>query len=317
MKLIVVGELNVDLILRGYSIFPALGKEVLVDDLALTLGSSSAICAVGLARLGNAVSFLGKVGRDVWGDFCLETLRNAGIDTEPVIRDASLKTGLTASVSSASDRALITYLGAISELRPSDVPETALEGKRHLHISSFFLQQGLRAGLSALFQAAHRNGLTTSLDPGYDPLETWDRSLLEALEEVDIFLPNESEIRAISGSDDIEEALRRLDNGRTLTVAKLGAAGAMSMQSGAVVQVDGFPVSPVDTTGAGDSFNAGFLHAWLQSYPLREALQFGCACGAMSTLGVGGTGAQASEKDAHEFLRARGVTLLGAPQPAR
>src|SRR3954452_10157774 len=111
MKVLVVGELNVDLILSGYSTFPALGKEILVNDLTLTLGSSSAICAAGIARLGDCVSFLGKAGCDPWGDFCVAALHSAGVDTSPVLRDASVKTGLTASFSSSRDRALVTYLG--------------------------------------------------------------------------------------------------------------------------------------------------------------------------------------------------------------
>src|SRR5262249_23026969 len=155
---------NVDLILSGYSTFPAPGKEVLVDGLVLTLGSSSAICAAGLARLGNRVGFLGKVGHDPWGDFCIAALNQAGVDTAPVIRDAALKTGLTASITSSKDRALVTYLGAISELRRADVPDNALAGYRHIHVSSYYMQSGLQPGLRDLFRAARARGLSTSLD---------------------------------------------------------------------------------------------------------------------------------------------------------
>jgi sugar/nucleoside kinase (ribokinase family) len=165
------------------------------------------------------------------------------------------------------------------------------------------LQNGLRAGIRDLLRAAHSHGLSTSLDPGYDPAETWDPSLIGVLEEVDVFLPNESEIQAITRKQDIADGLRALQNGRTLTIAKLGRDGTMTLDGGAPLHVPGIVVETVDTTGAGDSFNAGFLHAWLRRYPVPEALRFACACGAISTLGMGGTGAQATESQAQEFLR--------------
>ncbi len=247
-NVLVIGELNVDLILSGYSTFPAPGKEVLVEDLALTLGSSSAICAAGLARLGNRVGFLGKVGRDPWGDFCIAALDKAHVDTSAVLRDANVKTGLTASVTSSKDRALITYLGAMAALRRSDISDQVLSGYRHLHVSSYYIQTGLRPGLRDLFRAARAHGLTISLDPGFDPRESWDRALFEVLEEVDVFLPNEVELAAITGRDDVAEGLKAPGNGRTLTIAKLGRDGAMAIDGGKPVRVAGLPVEPLSST---------------------------------------------------------------------
>ena len=204
MKVLAIGELNVDLILQGYERFPELGKEVLVRDSILTLGSSSAICAVGLARLGDAVSFLGKVGHDTWGDFCRARLAEEGVDISRVIVDERLKTGITTS---------------------------------------------------------------------------------------------------ITGETDPERGLRRLANGRTLVVAKLGAAGAMALDGENLVCVPSLPLRPVDTTGAGDSFDAGFLHRWLAGSGIEEALRYGTACGALSTRALGGTSSQPRAPEVEEFLR--------------
>lgn len=305
VNILVIGELNVDLILRGYTVFPAPGKEVLVDDLFLTLGSSSAICAVGLARLGDHVSFIGKTGVDPWGDFCVETLRREKVDTSLVNRDPGLKTGLTASITAATDRALVTYLGATADMEARDVPSGTFTGFRHVHVSSFYLQRGLRPGLRGLFEAAHAAGLTTSLDPGYDPTERWERDLLDVLPEVDVFLPSESELQAITGCDQPAAALDTLANGRTLTIGKLGMRGSVALREGHVVSVPAFPVDSVDTTGAGDSYNAGFLHAWLHGRPLEDCMKFGAACGALSTLGLGGISAQPSFDEATSFLETR------------
>lgn len=302
MKILVVGELNPDLILRDYHSFPTLGQEVLVEDCTLTLGSASAICAVGLAKLGDAVRFAGLVGLDQWGDFSLQALVNAGIDISGVRREASVKTGITISISSSADRALVTYLGAIAAFRAAHLVSAVMDGCGHLHISSYFLQEGLRGDCHALFAEAHRRGMTTSLDPGFDPTEKWDGGLRDTLTEVDVFFPNEVELRGAGGSDEPIECLRRLDNGRTLVMAKLGREGCMALDGGSAVHMPAFAVEAVDTTGAGDSFNAGFLHAWLGRRPLKEAMRFAAACGALSTRAMGGTGSQASEAEAEEML---------------
>ncbi len=301
-KILVAGELNVDLILRNYQAFPALGKEVLVEDAELTLGSASALCASGLARLGNAVSFVGKVGADSWGELCKMSLRDLRVDSSRVITDPALKTGITVSISSSGDRALVTYLGAISELRAEDVLTARIEGFNHLHISSFYLQHHLRPGMEELFAEARRLGLTTSLDPGCDPAGKWEAGLVKVLKEVEVFLPNEVELSGITNCSNLEEALRKLANGRTLTVAKLGSQGCAALESGRLLKVPAFPVRPVDTTGAGDAFNAGFLHAWLRHEPLEAAMRLGAACGALSTLASGGSPGQPTEQEARNLI---------------
>jgi sugar/nucleoside kinase (ribokinase family) len=301
-KVLCAGEINVDLVLQGYSEFPVPGKEVLVRDFAMVLGSATAIMAMGLARLGTPVAFAGRVGDDVWGRYCLEDMAGRGIDLSRVVRGGGLKTGVTVSITSPADRALVTYLGAISALTAADVPDAALAGLDHLHVSSFFFQEGLRPDCPGLFARARRAGLTTSLDTGFDPSGRWDGGLRETLRETDVFFPNEVELEALTGTADAAEGLRRLANGRTRVVAKLGAKGAMTLDGGRVVHVPAFPVEPVDTTGAGDSFNAGFLHRWLAGAPLEECLRLGAACGALSTLGLGGTGAQPTLAEAEAFV---------------
>ena len=304
-KVLVAGELNVDLVLQGAHAPPEPGKEVLVDDFAMVLGSASAICAMGLAKLGDPVAFLGKVGDDPWGRFCVECLETRGIDVSGVALDPRLKTGVTVAITSPRDRALVSYLGAIAALAADDVPDAALRGFAHLHVSSYFLQEALRPGLPGLFARARRLGLTTSLDPGFDPTEAWGADLRETLREVDLFFPNEVELRGLAGTGDLEEGLRRLANGRTRTVAKLGRDGAATLLEGEVLRVPAFPVEPVDTTGAGDSFDAGFLHAWLAGGSVPDALRLGAACGALSTRGLGGTARQADLAEAEAFLRQR------------
>jgi sugar/nucleoside kinase (ribokinase family) len=306
-RVLVAGEINVDFVLHGYTEFPVPGREVLVRDFAMVMGSASAIMAMGLARLGTPVAFVGRVGEDVFGRFCLEQLEGRGIDTTRVIRGGGHKTGLTVAITHPLDRALVTYLGAIGALRGEDVPTSSLSGFHHLHSSSFFFQEGLRPDFPDLFARAGAAGLTTSLDTGYDSHEEWDGGLRETLAHTDLFFPNEIELEKITGTSDPVEGIRRLENGRTRVVAKLGAQGALTLEAGEVVRVPAYPVETVDTTGAGDSFNAGFLHAWLAGAPALDCLRLGAACGALSTLGLGGTAAQPTLAEAE--------ALTAAPRP--
>ena len=302
-KVLVAGEINPDLILQGYHSFPEPGKEVIVDDFVMALGSASAICAMGLARLGRPVGFAGKVGVDPWGDYCLGAMAERGIDVSRVHRDPALKTGVTVSISSARDRALVSFVGAMAALTGDDLGDAVLRAFDHLHVSSFFLQEGLRPALREVFARARRLGLTTSLDPGFDPTERWGRDLLEVAAATDVFLPNEVELAALAGVDEAEQALRRLDNGRTRIVAKLGARGCLALEAGRLVASPAWRVEAVDTTGAGDSFNAGFLHAWLDGRPIEECLRWGAACGSLSTRGVGGSARQADAREVEALLK--------------
>jgi sugar/nucleoside kinase (ribokinase family) len=305
-KVLCAGEINVDLVLQGYTELPVPGKEILVRDSELVLGSATAILAMGLARLGTPVAFVGRVGDDLWGRYCLDDMASRGIDLSRVIRGGGLKTGITVSITKAADRALVTYLGAISTLTAGDVPDGAMAGLDHLHVSSFFLQEALRPGLPDLFARAHRAGLTTSLDTGFDPSGRWDGGLRETLRETDLLFPNEVELEALSGDADPAEGLRRLTAGKTRVVAKLGKDGAMTLDGESVVRVRAYAVEAVDTTGAGDSFNAGFLHRWLAGAPLVECLRLGAACGALSTRGLGGTATQPTLEEAEALVRQHG-----------
>ncbi len=289
--LVVIGELNVDILLYG-DVTPVFGQaETLVDDAVMTVGSSSAIFAHQAACLGLRVAFSGKVGADAFGEFMIERLRQVGIDTSAIVIEPSLKTGLTVHLVRGADRAMLTNMGAIPELLPEEVDEALLGNTRHLHLGSYFLQKGIQDGLARLFALARTFGATTSLDPGWDPSEKWASGLREVLRETDMFMPNERELLAISGEASMEEALETYREVPALIV-KRGATGALGRSAGEMASCVPPSVEVVDTTGAGDSFDAGFLFGRLNGCDLRRALRLGCACGALSVTGPGGVEAQ-------------------------
>jgi sugar/nucleoside kinase (ribokinase family) len=308
-RVLVIGELNVDMIVSGMPALPALGQELLASGLHTVMGSSSAICAAGLARLGASVDFLGKVGTDTDGDFVTEQLRLLGVGTDHVIHDGAARTGVTISLTYPGDRAMVTYPGCIPALRLEDIDISILQHYGHLHVGSYFLQRGLQAGLPELFRQARSTGLTTSLDTGHDPDGRWGgEDLLTLLELVDVFLPNDEEAREIIRVDDTGAALRELARRARLVVVKRGRSGAMALRGDRVVHSPGFRVDAVDTTGAGDSFDAGFIYAHLvRGLPLEEAMRFANACGALSTTGFGGTAAQPTSGQVQAFLETQSI----------
>ncbi|EQD41286.1 PfkB domain protein, partial [mine drainage metagenome] len=159
---LVIGELNVDLVASGLHSLLGLGQEVLASDFRVTLGSASAIFACGVARLGHPVTFLSKVGTDDFGRFCINALKEAGISTDQILHSTTSATGVTVVLSTDEDRALVTCLGAIAELRYEQLPFTVFAGHRHLHLTSYFLQHGLRPDFIAIMRDAQQQGLTVS-----------------------------------------------------------------------------------------------------------------------------------------------------------
>jgi len=301
--IIVVGELNADLILRG-DVVPAFGQvEKIIDEATLTAGSSSAIFACGAARLGLRVAFSGKAGDDEFGRFMLRELNQRGIDTSGVVIDPHLPTGLSVILSRPSDRAILTHLGSIAALRFDEIDLSLLSRARHLHLGSYYLLEALRPDVPRLFDEAKARGLSISIDTNYDPTEHWEGGVREALQRVDVFLPNETELLAITHEDSIEAGLDRFAE-IPIVAVKLGARGAVAQRGSQIVYADSIPAKVVDTTGAGDSFDAGFVYAYLTGQNLAQALRFACACGSLSTRAAGGTTAQATRDEALTALQA-------------
>ncbi len=315
--IVVIGELNVDLIASGVQHAPEPGKEVLADDFEITLGSASAIFASGIARLGRGVTFIGCVGDDEFGEFCIDALRNRGISVDNVERRKDVKTGVTVVLSTPKDRAMVTYVGAIAELGIDDISVGALDGHRHLHLTSYFLQTKLRPDFVRLITEARNRGLTISFDPNSDPTQVWHDSIYDVLRLADILFLNEIEAKQLTLTDDVHSAIKDLVRVSRCPVIKLGSAGAIAANENELVSVGGFSVTAVDTTGAGDTFAAGFVHAYLEGQELRDCLIMGSVCGSLSTTRVGGTGAQPNLQQAREFIEASQASASKGETAAR
>jgi sugar/nucleoside kinase (ribokinase family) len=293
-RVLVVGDANPDLVLRG-DVRPRFGQaEQLLDDAAFVIGGSAAITAAGLARLDRPVTLAAAVGKDRFADLLRAELAAVGVDPADLTERADIPTGLTVVLSAGDDRAILTVPGTIPTLRAADV-EAALAAHpdvAHVHVASFFLQPALAAELADLLPALRARGLTTSLDPNADPAGAWV-GLESLLPHLDILLPNRAEAIALGGHNDLVTAARRLAAAGPLVVVKDGAAGALAADpTGTITPAAADPRAAVDTTGAGDTFDAAFLDAWLDRRPLPDCLERAVLAGALAVTAVGGTAGQ-------------------------
>ena len=300
----IAGELNLDLILYGLPEQLLPERELLADRMMLTLGSSSAIVAHNLSTLGSRVGFQSRIGDDPLGRISLERLQESNVDVSRVrVVPGETTTGLTVILHHAQWRNILTYSGTIAELNWDDLDLDYLSDSRHFHFSSFYLQNKLRPRAAELFQFMKSKGLTVSLDTNDDPDDRWEGGLFDVLQHVDVFLPNEREACKAAGTEDLEEAINRLSKRVPLLVVKLGRKGALAQKgSQRFTAAPSKELVPVDSVGAGDSFDAGFLHEYLRGSDLEKCLARGNRTGALSTTRPGGTEAFRDANHRDKFL---------------
>jgi sugar/nucleoside kinase (ribokinase family) len=286
----VIGELNLDLILYGLPADFANDREYLASGMKLTLGSSSAIFAHNLSILGTKVGFIAKTGDDRLGKMAEERLEESGVELSRLVRGSGgTPTGLTVVLPHGQHRYILTYPGTMSELEYEDIDFDYASNAQHLHVSSFFLHKALRPRMVELFGRAKDRGLTTSLDTNDDPEGRWGADVVEVLKQVDIFLPNEREAKKIAGTENLSEALQKLSNWVPTVVVKRGSAPAICRSGSSQIELSPPRVLEVDDIGAGDTFDAAFIHLWLRKAPLEHCLEFANIAAAYSVTREGGT----------------------------
>ena len=286
----VAGEANIDLLIQSTAALEP-GTEKLAQNLQIALGGSSGITAFNLSSLGTKVSFIGVVGTDTFGSFVKERLAAGGVDLTFLRQTEREKTGITVWFDRSGKRAGVTYLGTIPLVSYTDIPLDQLRSARHFHVGHYFLLKNFHAKAASVFAEAKRLGLTTSLDCNYDPAEKWDSKIRKVLPYVDVFFPNEQEASLLTGCKRPEDAARELGKLARTVAVKLGARGVLVFTEGEIFRVPALKVRAVDTTGAGDSFNAGFLARFLRGGSIRECAQAGVAAAARCVRKIGGTAA--------------------------
>lgn len=309
--LTIAGEINLDLILYGLPAQMELDRELMGTDFALTLGSSSAILAHNASVLGLKVGFISKLGQDAFGPICLKLLEESGVDVSRVAYTTTgTATGVTIQLDHQGSRHTLTYAGAMDEMAYADLDIGYLRDSRHFHLSSLFLHKALQKDLPGMFRSFKKAGLGLSLDTNDDPEDKWDGVLGELLDIVDIFLPNEGEAMRITGTRSAEQAMAVLAARVPIVAMKCGGNGSLVSNRGVSKRIPPLSVTPVDTVGAGDSFNAGFLMGYLDGRPPEECAALGNRTAALSTLGRGGIEAFRERSLVAEFLKSDSAALV-------
>ena len=305
--IIALGELNVDLILNQIEGEPEVGKEKFAKQMTLTLGSSTAIFAANAAAIGAKVAFCGMIGDDSFGDLVETSLQKKGVDTRFLIRQNKYATGATICMSYDEDRANLTYQGAMDYMSLDDIDPEVFKQAKHIHISSIFMQSGVKRDLKKILELCKQNGVTTSLDSQWDPTEQWDINLEEILPLVTVFMPNETELKFLTRSENLDEALEKIRPWVNAAVIKCGSKGSILMRKGQPDRKQAALLNKnvVDCIGAGDSFNSGFITRLAAGDDLVRCQEYGNMTGAVNTTAAGGTTAFTSREDVEKIGRER------------
>ncbi len=303
------GEINLDILLYGFPEDLPLERELLATGCCVTLGSSSAITAHNLSVLGSKVGFITRVGRDDFGSIAMGRLNAAGVDLSRVTESKSFATGVTMVLPHSESRHILTYPGSMAEMALEHLDLDYLTSSRHFHLSSFFLHRALVPQIPELFRRLKSAGLTISCDTNDDPEDRWEETFPDALPFVDILMPNEREACKMARTEDFEEAVRILSAKIPLLVVKMGSKGAMAVRGAERVHCLPLSVDVVDPLGAGDTFNAGFLHEYVRGADLKASLDSGNRAAAFSTTRSGGTEAFRNPAMWAEFCELHGSAI--------
>ena len=276
VRLLAVGDANADLVLPHLSRIPRFGREVIVPTMELQAGGSAANFALCAASLGTKTGFAGRLGVDRFGELVLRAFRQVNVDTQFLRLVERRGTGITvALIREDGDRAFVTYQGTNAEtvLEDLKVSLDVAPPPRWLHLAGYFLLPKLRGKpAQTLLHEARKRGITTSLDTGWDP-DGWSSdtisSLNRVLQYVDIFFPNSNELKAITGERSLRKGAEHLLKlGVSTVVIKRGARGCLLVTAGDQRRFPAFEVEVVDTTAAGDAFDAGFVVSMLSGATL-------------------------------------------------
>ncbi|MBP3961897.1 carbohydrate kinase family protein [Paenibacillus lignilyticus] len=284
---IVIGDANIDLVVAGCNELPKPGQEVLVQNMTIHVGGGAALFSLALAKLGLKIAFNGILGEDGFGHFVRDHLNQYGIDTS-YIRSSSSNTGISIAINPEKDRSFITYMGSNAELSMGLLDLESVALARHVHLTGYRGREN-HAEYMKVVRSIKALGVTTSIDVGWDDTGEWFSGIFELMSEVNVFFMNEVEAEHYTGCSGIMDIIAKLSAYSSHFIVKLGSTGAVATVNGQSQFRSGFQVPVVDTTGAGDSFNAGYIYGFLSGQKPEQCLLYGNACGALSVTQSGGS----------------------------
>ena len=284
----VYGDVNIDLVVPGVESLPEPGSEVDVPVMETFVGGGAALFTLGIAKLGLTPVFQGSVGKDMYGEYIRGLFRQLGVDDSLLEDSDTKKTGISISFTTEKDRCFLTYRGTNEGISLKYMDLDKLPGAKHVHVTGYEGATNHAEYLDMLTKIHAMGDVTVSFDVGWDMTGVWYEGIFDLLPMIDVLFMNETECQHYTRCDDIETGARKLAEKAGMAVIKLGKTGAMAIKDGEKYFAPSYKVQAVDTTGAGDSFNAGFVYGFLQGLPMEECLKCGNGCGALSVTKLGG-----------------------------
>lgn len=266
------GALNLDKIYRVDKI-PKADEEGFVKDLQLFPGGSAANTIVGLARLGIRTAYIGKVGDDAEGGILLEDLKREGVDTRAVIKARGRSGTAIIFVDDSGNRAILVDPGVNDTIRYEEIDLDFVKNFRLIHLTSFICKNGFES-FNSQKKIVDEFELV-SFDPGMPYAERGKAEMMQILRRTTIFLPNKAEIEKMFGMNYMDAAEECLSLGIEVVAVKLGEKGCWIRSGNKEFTVPAYRVKAIDTTGAGDAFNAGFLYGYLTGKDIETCGKIG------------------------------------------
>ncbi len=284
----VYGDVNIDLVVPGVENLPEPGSEVDVPIMETFVGGGAALFTLGLAKLGLTPVFQGSIGKDMYGEYIRGLFRELGVDDSLLLDSDTKKTGISISFTTEKDRCFLTYRGTNEGISLKYMDLEQLRGAKHVHVTGYEGATNHAEYLDVLTKIREMGDVTVSFDVGWDMTGVWYEGIFDLLPMIDVLFMNETECQHYTRCDDVETGARRLAEKAGMAVIKMGKTGAMAIRNGEKFFAPAYTVKAVDTTGAGDSFNAGFIYGFLRGLPMEECLKCGNGCGSLSVTKLGG-----------------------------
>lgn len=299
---VVIGDANIDLVVVGCNQIPQPGQEIFVNNMMMHVGGGAALFTIALAKLGLHVAFDGVLGDDGYGHYIRERFAGYGIDTSMVRTSETSRTGITIAINPEQDRSFITYVGSNAELHVETLDFTQIALGRHVHVTGYRGRRNHKEFV-AMAKRLKDAGVTLSCDVGWDDTGEWYSGVFELMPYMDVFLMNETEALHYTGFEHIDDGISYMSDFCRHVVVKLGPRGAAAMKDGKKTTSPGFSVEAIDTTGAGDSFNAGYMYGYLTGLDVETCLLYGNVCGALSVGAYGGSTGTPDREGLESFIR--------------
>ncbi|MBK5201755.1 MAG: carbohydrate kinase family protein [Spirochaetaceae bacterium] len=304
-KILIIGDINSDLIITGLKNYPAPGEECLVNDYKIRTGGGAAIVSLALSKLGINTSVFGCIGDDIFSELLTNELKLHGINLKYVKRIKNTSTGITVAFTNEINRSFITCRSALDFTDLNKITDDIIDQFDYIFLHNF--KPSKMEEYIKFCKNIKAKGKKVIFDVGFDDSEKWDNKIFEILKYVDIFIPDELEALGFTRSNNVEEALRKLSIYCNRVVIKIGKKGAIALDGDKIIHSPIFDANVVDTTGAGDSFDAGFVYGTINNLNLEKCLALGNFLGSLSVTDIGGSTGIPENEELIKLLKSNNI----------